>query len=250
MHLDASRCTAATWACLWAGYKELIIGAGGENVAPVPMENFLKTGGFGISDAMMVGDRQKYNVCLITLTAEGHTGDLQGSDNLAGAALGVSGATTITAAQSDPGWEQHITAAVKAVNADIDACPSNAAKIQKFAIVPNFSVETGEFTPTLKLKRSVVEDKYQDVIKASHSSLAFCGQPCHSFLTGPLVVCAGALWRQFRGQEVKYLGTYCAESLKIAVMLSHALLWPLRLAAALIISSLRSGCTPIPRLWT
>jgi hypothetical protein len=45
--------------CRASGYKELIIGAGGENVAPVPMENFLKTNGFGISDAMMVGDRQK-----------------------------------------------------------------------------------------------------------------------------------------------------------------------------------------------
>lgn len=44
-------------------------------------------------------------------------------------------------------------------------CASNAAKIQKFAIVDNFSVESGEFTPTLKLKRSVVEKQYTDVIR-------------------------------------------------------------------------------------
>ena len=170
MHLDAFRCTTVTWACLWAGYKELIIGAGGENVAPVPMENFLKTGDFGISDAMMVGDRQKYNVCLITLNAEGHTGDLQGTDNLAGKALGVSSdVTTISGATDDPTWKQHIEAAIMACNNDKEVCPAPPAKIQKFAIVPNFSVETGEFTPTLKLKRSVVEDQYIEEIKASHS---------------------------------------------------------------------------------
>ena len=88
-----------------------------------------------------------------------------------------SGVTTIKGATDDPTWKQHIEAAITACNNDKDVCPAPPAKIQKFAIVPNFSVETGEFTPTLKLKRSVVEDKYIEEIKASHSipSLRNCG---------------------------------------------------------------------------
>jgi hypothetical protein len=43
---------------------------------------------------MMVGDKRKYNVCLITLKAKGHTGDLPGADDLAGDALLVNPAVT------------------------------------------------------------------------------------------------------------------------------------------------------------
>jgi long-chain-fatty-acid--CoA ligase ACSBG len=160
-------------------YKELIIGAGGENVAPVPMEDFLKTNEievdgkkrkYGISDAMMVGDKRKFNVVLITLQAKGHTGEMLGTDELDGAAKLVNPeVTTIAQAMDDPVWQEHITNAIKAVNANQEACPSNASKIQKFKILPaNFSVETEEFTPTLKLKRSVVEEKYADLIESMY----------------------------------------------------------------------------------
>ena len=153
-------------------YKELIIGAGGENVAPVPMEDFLKTHEetpgkrYGISDAMMVGDKRKYNVVLLTLQTKGYTGELPGTDELDGAAALVNPAVkTVGEAMNDPVWQAHLTKAIKDVNADQTVCPSNASKIQKFAILPkNFSVEGEEFTPTLKLKRSVVEANYASVI--------------------------------------------------------------------------------------
>ena len=157
-------------------YKELIIGAGGENVAPVPMEDFLKTNEvdgkrYGISDAMMVGDKRKYNVVLLTLMTKGYTGELPGTDELDGAAALVNPAVkTVGEAMTDPIWQAHLTNAIKAVNANQKACPSNASKIQKFAILPkNFSVEGEEFTPTLKLKRSVVEKQYADVIEQLYS---------------------------------------------------------------------------------
>ncbi len=50
-----------------AGEQELLITAGGENVAPVPMEDALKAAMPAISNAMMVGDKRKYNVVLVTL---------------------------------------------------------------------------------------------------------------------------------------------------------------------------------------
>jgi acyl-CoA synthetase (AMP-forming)/AMP-acid ligase II len=57
-------------------FKELIIGAGGENVAPVPIEDNIKLLCPAISNVMMVGDKRKYNTCVVTLKAEGATGEL------------------------------------------------------------------------------------------------------------------------------------------------------------------------------
>merc|ERR1712157_177879 len=71
-------------------YKELIIGAGGENVAPVPVEENIKLVCPQISNVMMIGDNRKFNVALITLQAEGSTGEFPGSDDLTGVALQVS----------------------------------------------------------------------------------------------------------------------------------------------------------------
>lgn len=55
-------------------YKEIIIGAGGENIAPVPLEDNIKRLHPGISNVLMVGDKRKFNVALITLKAEGTAG--------------------------------------------------------------------------------------------------------------------------------------------------------------------------------
>merc|ERR1719183_1161098 len=63
-------------------YKELIIGEGGENIAPVPIEDNVKRECDGINEVMMVGDKRKYNVALVTLKAVGANGEVPGSDDL------------------------------------------------------------------------------------------------------------------------------------------------------------------------
>jgi long-chain-fatty-acid--CoA ligase ACSBG len=138
-------------------YKELIIGAGGENIAPVPMEDMIKKNAPAIANVMMVGDKRKFNTCVVTLKAEGATGELPGGDDLTGPALAVNPSVTkVSEAMTDPVWLKYVEDAIRAANQS-SACPSNAAKIQKFKILPrDFSVDTDEFTPTLKLKRSVV----------------------------------------------------------------------------------------------
>jgi len=153
-------------------YKELIIGAGGENVAPVPMEDNIKKLHPGISNVMMIGDKQKYNVCLVSLKTKGATGEKPGTDDLDGGALGISpGVTTLTAAKKDKAWIESITKAITDSNNDPSCCPINPAKIQKFTILPtDFSVETEELTPTLKLKRSIAEKKYAKAIAAMYKS--------------------------------------------------------------------------------
>merc|ERR1712190_329295 len=84
-------------------YKELIIGEGGENIAPVPIEDMVKKTCDGINEVMMIGDKRKYNVALITLKAIGANGESPGTDALdAGAARVNPNVTTISAAMDDP----------------------------------------------------------------------------------------------------------------------------------------------------
>jgi len=152
-------------------YKEIIIGAGGENIAPVPLEDNIKRLHPGISNVLMVGDKRKFNVALITLKAEGATGEQPGTDTLDGGAKNISLATTISAACRDAAWQASITKAITDTNNDGSCCPMNASKIQKYTILPrDFSVETEELTPTLKTKRSVVEAKYKETIDAMYES--------------------------------------------------------------------------------
>jgi len=147
-------------------YKELIIGDGGENIAPVPIEDNVKKLCDGICEIMMVGDKRKYNVALVTLKAVGANGEVPGTDNLdAGAKRLNPDVTTISGAMDDPKWIEAITNAITATNKNPKICINNSFTIQKFAILPtNFSEEASELTPTKKLKRAVVEKGYKDFI--------------------------------------------------------------------------------------
>mmetsp|Transcript_25153 Transcript_25153/g.71066 ORF Transcript_25153/g.71066 Transcript_25153/m.71066 type:complete len:787 (-) Transcript_25153:144-2504(-) len=153
-------------------YKELIITAGGENIAPVPIENAVKKFCPAVSNIMMVGDKRKFNCALITLKAVGASGERPGGEELDGDAKNlVPGVTTIPQACESAEYIKLVTDAIVKANKDGSVCPSNACKIQKFTILPmDFSVETGELTPSLKLKRSVATDKYANIIEAIYKS--------------------------------------------------------------------------------
>mmetsp|Transcript_17363 Transcript_17363/g.37684 ORF Transcript_17363/g.37684 Transcript_17363/m.37684 type:complete len:452 (+) Transcript_17363:1-1356(+) len=142
--------------------KELIITAGGENIAPVPIEDQLKAHCPAISNAMMVGDKRKFNVVLITLRTalDQHGASL---DALDGAARTINPAVqTVSQAANDATWKTYIQNGIDATN---KAAVSNAQRLQKFAILPrDFTVPGGELTATLKLKRDVVAQKYSDII--------------------------------------------------------------------------------------
>lgn len=153
-------------------YKELIIGEGGENISPVPIEDHVKKTCEGICEVMMVGDKRKYNVALVTLKAVGASGETPGTDVLDSGAKRVNPeVTTISGAMEDKVWIDAITNAIKSANANGKVCPNNAFKIQKFSILPtNFSEENNELTPTKKLKRKVVETRYHDLIEKMYKT--------------------------------------------------------------------------------
>merc|ERR1711904_650307 len=143
-------------------YKELIIGDGGENIAPVPIEDCVKRHCDGVCEVMMVGDKRKYNVALVTLKAVGANGESPGTNELdAGAKTVNPDVKTISDAMKDTKWITTITAAITSANNNSKVCVNQAFKIQKFTILPtNFSEENNELTPTKKLKRKIVQQRY------------------------------------------------------------------------------------------
>merc|ERR1712187_604027 len=104
-------------------YKELIIGEGGENIAPVPIEDFVKKSCDGINEVMMVGDKRKYNVALVTLKAVGANGEVPGEDALDSGARRVNpSVTTISEAIKDPIWIKAVEDAIKGANKNGTVC--------------------------------------------------------------------------------------------------------------------------------
>merc|ERR1740120_375317 len=152
-------------------YKELIIGEGGENIAPVPIEDSVKGLCDAAAECMMIGDQRKYNVAIITLKAEGANGEVPGTDDLdAAAARLIPGVSKISQAMKSKEYIQAVTDAITKTNQNAKLVPNNAFKIQKFTIMPhNFSEEGGELTPTKKLKRKTAEDKYKKIIEKMYA---------------------------------------------------------------------------------
>jgi long-chain acyl-CoA synthetase len=117
--------------------KDILVTAGGKNVAPQNLENALKTHAV-ISQALVVGDRRPYIAALITLSED-----------------------------VDPaGAQPAVQRAVDEVNTDL----SRYEQIKRFTILPrDFTLEAGEVTPTLKLKRRVCLEHFSDEIEALYS---------------------------------------------------------------------------------
>jgi len=132
--------------------KDLIVTAGGVNIAPQNIENLLKTDPF-VSQAMVHGDRRPYPVALVTLNPE----------ELAKFAReqGISGSDAEIA--KHPKIVERVGRIVGAKNAELQSY----AQIKKFAILPgDFTQENGDLTPTLKVKRKVVAEKYQSLLES------------------------------------------------------------------------------------
>merc|ERR1711972_1013979 len=109
--------TASGMVKITGRYKELIIGDGGENIAPVPIEDEIKKLYDGVNEVMMIGDKRKYNVAFVTLKAVGANGENPGTDDLDAGAKRVNPAvTTISAAMDDKTWIDKIQAAIDATN--------------------------------------------------------------------------------------------------------------------------------------
>ena len=154
--------------------KELIITAGGENVAPIPIEDTMKKELPVLSNAMVVGDRKKFLSCLLTLKVETDPDTMEPKDNLTKAAkewcqetAGVKVETLAEILIPGEANEKVMKAIQDGINRVNNQAVSNAQRIQKWTVLPtDFSVPGDELGPTLKLKRHTVLKKYSAYIES------------------------------------------------------------------------------------
>ena len=127
--------------------KDIIITAGGKNVAPQNIENLLKRDPL-ISQAVVIGDRRKYLTALITLDPDDAPSEL------------------LSAPVDDPAMRARVEATVDKVNAGL----ARYEQIKKFAVLPrDLTLEDDELTPTLKVKRRNVAAHFSGEIEALYA---------------------------------------------------------------------------------
>jgi long-subunit acyl-CoA synthetase (AMP-forming) len=137
--------------------KDLIITAGGKNVAPQNIEALLKSIP-GVGQAAVIGDRRKYLAALITLDPDASKREAE--------KCGARG-TTPAQLSADAAFIAHIQKGVDAQNAGL----AKYETVKKFTILPvEWTVDSGELTPTMKLKRKIVAQRYAKEIEAMYGA--------------------------------------------------------------------------------
>ena len=124
--------------------KEIIVTAGGKKIPPQNLENALKTFPY-IADVLVVGDRRPYVAALIAVDPE--------------------------KVDSVDGGGENVHALVAEAVEDVNGRLGRAEQIKRFALLPRpFSIEAGELTPTLKVKRRVCEQRFREEIEALYGA--------------------------------------------------------------------------------
>ncbi len=137
--------------------KELIKTSGGKYVAPTKIEGLIKAASPYVSNAVVHGDRRKYCVALVTLDPD--TVATWAADN----ELGAVAIDDLESIAKMPAMVKEIESAVDEVNAGL----ASYETIKKVSILPaEFAIESGELTPSMKVKRKVVEERNQAVLDA------------------------------------------------------------------------------------
>ena len=131
--------------------KELIVTAAGKNVAPAPLEDRLRAHEL-VSQAVVVGDGKPFIAALVTIDSSAFA-DWAKDHGRPG--------EPFEELRTDAGFRAEIQAAVDHANASV----SRAESIRSFTILPHdLTVEAGELTPTLKVRRAVVAQRYAEEI--------------------------------------------------------------------------------------
>ncbi len=132
--------------------KEIIITAAGKNIAPAKLETFVKNHPL-VSQACMIGDARKFLTMLVAIDPEEAPAWAEAHDMVF---------TDLASFSQDPAVVAEISQLIDEANGHV----SQVEKVKKFKIVPdNWTPDSGEITPSLKLKRRVVLEKYASQIE-------------------------------------------------------------------------------------
>ena len=137
--------------------KDIIITAGGKNITPANLENGIKQSRW-ISQAVVIGDRRPYLMALITLDPE--------EAPVLAEQLGLESSDPAAMAE-----DENVRAEVQQAVDEVNSHVGPVEQVKRFAILDHdLSQETGELTPTLKVKRNVVHEKYADLIDETYAA--------------------------------------------------------------------------------
>ena len=154
---DIGRIDADGYLSITDRKKELIVTAGGKNVAPQPIEGLLKRDPL-VAEAVLVGDRRRF--VSVLLVPDFPTLEQR---------LAVDGLAPGTPAElvCREDVQQIFQPIVDQANSEL----ASYEQVKRFALLPaEFSVATGELTPTLKVKRRLVEERWKDVIEEIYAA--------------------------------------------------------------------------------
>jgi long-chain acyl-CoA synthetase len=156
---DVGRFDEAGYLMITDRKKDLIITAGGKNIAPQVIEEQLKFSPL-VSQAVLIGDRRPYLAALLTPDVEGVTAWAR--------AHGVA-ATDVEAIVADPMFQGEIDRFV----ADVNSRLSNVEQVKRWTMLDHdFGLEEGEITPTLKARRATIVERYADEIEGLYERRA------------------------------------------------------------------------------
>lgn len=135
--------------------KDLIITAGGKNIAPQNIENFFKRDSY-VAEMVVIGDRRKYLTALIVLNSD-MVKEFAAKNNW-----------------TYPNYGEllrhpRVRALAETIVAERNRDLASHEQIKKFVLIPHeFTIEAGELTPTMKVKRKVIAEKYRDLIDSMY----------------------------------------------------------------------------------
>jgi len=132
--------------------KDIIVTAGGKNIAPQPIENLIKTNGF-VANAVMLGDKRKFPIMLVVPNRD--------------ALLKWATERGLPTADYDAllAHPDAVAKVEREVMANLRDLASYETPKKFVLLATDFSIESGELTPTMKVKRRVVEQRYKDLIE-------------------------------------------------------------------------------------
>jgi long-chain acyl-CoA synthetase len=136
--------------------KDLIVTAAGKNVAPAPLEDTLRAHAL-VSQALVVGDGRPFIAALLTLDEEAAAQWAKDNSKAGFSPAQLAG-------------DDQLHAQLQAAVDDANRFVSRAESIRKFAVLEHdLSIEAGELTPTLKVRRANVEKSYAEVIEGIYT---------------------------------------------------------------------------------